>query len=79
MPSLNIRNVDDAIVSRLKTRAARHHRSLQGELKTILEEAVSQKREAGAKGGQNKLRLRTVRLGGKVSYSRSTIYENEER
>ena len=39
---LSIKNAPDAIVRRLKERAARHHRSLQGELLSILEEAVSQ-------------------------------------
>lgn len=38
--SLSIKNVTDEIVTRLKSRAARNHRSLQGELLSILEEAV---------------------------------------
>lgn len=43
MPThLSIKNAPDAIVRRLKERAERHHRSLQGELLSILEEAVSQ-------------------------------------
>ncbi|MBV8524544.1 MAG: Arc family DNA-binding protein [Acetobacteraceae bacterium] len=39
--NLSIKNTPDAIVERLRDRAARHHRSLQGELLAILEEAVS--------------------------------------
>lgn len=39
---LSIKNAPDDIVRRLKERAERHHRSLQGELLSILEEAVSQ-------------------------------------
>jgi antitoxin FitA len=39
--NLSIKNAPDEVVKRLKERAARHHRSLQGELMAILEEAVS--------------------------------------
>ncbi|MBV8092634.1 MAG: Arc family DNA-binding protein [Acetobacteraceae bacterium] len=39
--NLSIKNTPDAIVERLRDRAARHHRSLQGELLAILEEAVT--------------------------------------
>ena len=38
--SLSIKNAPDDMVMRLKERAERHHRSLQGELMAILEEAV---------------------------------------
>ena len=38
--SLSIKNAPDDMVKRLKERAERHHRSLQGELMAILEEAV---------------------------------------
>ena len=38
--SLSIKNAPDEMVKRLKERAERHHRSLQGELMAILEEAV---------------------------------------
>ena len=38
--NLSIKNAPDDIVSRLRTRAERNHRSLQGELLAILEEAV---------------------------------------
>lgn len=38
--NLSIKNVPDDVVQRLRTRARRRHRSLQGELLTILEEAV---------------------------------------
>ena len=44
MPSLSIKNVPDELVSHLKARAKLHHRSLQGELVTILEEAVQLKK-----------------------------------
>jgi plasmid stability protein len=38
--SLSIKNAPDDLVKRLKERAKRHHRSLQGEVMAILEEAV---------------------------------------
>jgi antitoxin FitA len=39
--SLSIKNAPDEMVKRLRERAERHHRSLQGELMAILEEAVT--------------------------------------
>jgi plasmid stability protein len=39
--NLSIKNAPDEIVKRLRERAARHHRSLQGELMAILEDAVA--------------------------------------
>ena len=38
--TLSIKNVPDALASRLRKRAAANHRSLQGELLAILEDAV---------------------------------------
>ena len=38
--NLSVKNAPDEIVKRLKERAARHHRSLQGELIAILEAAA---------------------------------------
>lgn len=43
--NLSIKNAPDDMVQRLKARAARHHRSLQGELLAILEEAVQPPRQ----------------------------------
>jgi plasmid stability protein len=42
--NLSIKNAPDDVVKRLKQRAERHHRSLQGELMAILEEAVGSSR-----------------------------------
>lgn len=39
--SLSIKNVPDEIAEGLRARASRNHRSLQGELLAILEDAVS--------------------------------------
>jgi len=42
--SLSIKNAPDELVRRLKERAERHHRSLQGELMAILEDAAGPSR-----------------------------------
>ncbi|NPV05215.1 MAG: Arc family DNA-binding protein [Syntrophaceae bacterium] len=39
--NLSIKNVPDRIADKLRERAARHRRSLQGELLVILEESVA--------------------------------------
>ena len=44
MLNLSIKKVPDELVSRLKARAKLHHRSLQGELMSILEESVQPKK-----------------------------------
>ena len=40
--NLSIKNVPDDWVERLRQRAARHHRSLQGELMSIIEQSLQQ-------------------------------------
>lgn len=40
--NLSVKNVPEALAQRLRERAARNHRSLQGELMAILEEASSE-------------------------------------
>ena len=78
MPALHIRNVDDAVISELKARAARNHRSLEGEVRDILDMATGRRR-AGTKR-RRKLRLHTVSLGGGPAvYSRDVIYEDGDR
>lgn len=42
MSQLLIRNLEDETIQQLKTRAKRHNRSLQGEVKLILEEIARQ-------------------------------------
>ena len=42
MAQILVRDLDDAMVARLKERARDNHRSLQGEVKAILEEAAAQ-------------------------------------
>jgi plasmid stability protein len=40
MPNLSIKNVPDELLNKLRERAARHHRSIQGELMALLVAAV---------------------------------------
>jgi plasmid stability protein len=42
MAQILVRGLDEALVARLKERAKLNHRSLQGEVKAILEEAAAQ-------------------------------------
>jgi plasmid stability protein len=44
--NLSIKNAPDEVVRRLRERAERHHRSLQGELLAIIEAAVEDRRAA---------------------------------
>lgn len=41
MPNLSIKDVPEAVAEKLRQRAARNHRSLQGELMALLEAAVA--------------------------------------
>ena len=40
MPNLSIKNVPETLLAKLRERAARHHRSIQGELMALLTAAV---------------------------------------
>ena len=77
MPALHIRNLDDAVIAVLKARAARNHRSLQGEVRKLLEEAAAG-RPAGRRG-RRRLQLRGVSVGRVRSYSRDVIYGDDDR
>jgi hypothetical protein len=72
--AIHVREVDDAVVDALKARAARNQRSLQGEVRHILEEAALGAATSSSRRARRKLRIRTVALGGPV-YSRETIYD----
>jgi antitoxin FitA len=78
MPAIHVRDVDDAVIEALKARAASHHRSLQGEIRALLEEAAQ---SAGNRSGgrTRRLRIKTVRVGAPLKYSRDVIYEDQGR
>jgi plasmid stability protein len=60
--NLSIKNAPEDLVARLRARAARHHRSLQGELLAIVEAAARNEPALAAKdvlGEVRRLRLST--------------------
>ena len=73
MAAIQVRGLDQRTVTALKARAFRHRRSLPNEVKHILTDAA-QPEERLAPRRPPRLRLRTVRIGAAVSYSRATIY-----
>lgn len=46
MAALSIRNLDDRVRERLRVRAGRHGRSMEAEIRAILEEAVRDPKES---------------------------------
>lgn len=74
MAAIHVREVDDAVIAALKARAARNPRSLQEEIRHILEKAASSEVTEKSRPGRRKLRIRTVAIGG-AAYSRETIYD----
>ncbi|MFO7780402.1 MAG: hypothetical protein R6W94_02110 [Spirochaetia bacterium] len=72
MKSLHIRDVDEATLARLRRLAALHHRSLQGEVRALLEEAA---RRAPEVGDDASLPITTVSVGVEGSLRREDIYD----
>ncbi|MBI3181666.1 MAG: DNA-binding protein [Myxococcales bacterium] len=77
MPALHIRNVDDAVIEALKRRAEAHHRSLEGELRAVLERLAFGTRTVKRK--TLRLRLKTVAVGSTSKFGREEIYGDEGR
>jgi antitoxin FitA len=61
MPNLSIKNVPAELVDKLRTRAERNHRSMQGELMVVLQEGLARPdwpaRSAGPGQRQGKLSI----------------------
>ncbi len=62
MPQVLIRDLDPSVIAKLKSRARRHRRSLQAELKDILEQAAS----AGAVDVRAKVKLVRAMFAGRT-------------
>jgi plasmid stability protein len=58
MPNLSIKNVPEDLLEKLRARAARHHRSIQGELMVLLTAAVEPAAAAEAPATNERLRMR---------------------
>jgi antitoxin FitA len=61
--NLSIKGVPDDIADRLRARAERHHRSLQGELVAILEESVRGPQRLSPAELLNEVRAAGLRTG----------------
>jgi plasmid stability protein len=75
MPAIHIRNLDDAVIDALKRRAAKNHRSLEGELRELLERTAFA--EEAPRRRSRRLQLRTVSVGARTAYGRDEIYGDE--
>jgi plasmid stability protein len=74
MPNILIRDVSQKTVSRLKEKARQHNRSLQGEVKQIIEENVKMSMKDALQ------RARKIRASfGKKTFSDSTELLREDR
>lgn len=62
MASITIRNLDEDVKTRLRLRAAEHHRSMEEEARLILREAVKPK--TGSRNLAEAIRARIAPLGG---------------
>lgn len=60
MATLTIRGLDDEIKARLRVRAARHGRSMEAEVRSMLEEALPATRASGGLGSRIRARFATV-------------------
>ena len=75
--NLSIKNVSDELAAQLRKRAARHHRSLQGELIAILEENLGNGRSLTP--GELLLKIRTSGLKTPEEAARLIRRERDER
>ena len=74
-----VRNLDEALVGRLKERAHENHRSLQGEVKAIFEEAAAQATKAEALAIVDKWQSYWKAKGKTFSDSAELIREDRDR
>lgn len=76
MKSLHIRDIDETVLERLRVLEQLHHRSVQGEVRAILEEAAERAPDAEA---YRPLDLVTVATGRDDSWSRKDLYGDDAR
>lgn len=73
MKSIHIRDVDPGLIRRIKILAALHHRSMQGELKAIIEEAAKRAPEVNSPAD---LDIISVSTGNTGTWKREDIYDD---
>jgi plasmid stability protein len=76
MAAMNVRDLRDHTLAALKRRARAHHRSLQGEVRAILEEAAAR---VPPEGGYPPIRLHHVAVGGRRPLRREDLYGDNGR
>ncbi|NBC29912.1 MAG: Arc family DNA-binding protein [Spirochaetes bacterium] len=74
MKSIHIRDVDPEVLRRLQRLAKLHHRSMQGELKAILEDASKRAPELEP---EDPLDVVTVDAGSTGRFDRDDLYADE--
>jgi len=80
MKSIHIRNLDDGTLIGLKRRAARHRRSLQKEVESLLQDAAQMTPAEEPTLLQQKLILKTVATGSpETKWDRESIYGDDGR
>jgi plasmid stability protein len=79
MAQILVRGLDAALVGRLKERARENHRSLQGEVKAILEEAAAQATKAEALAIVDRWQRYWEKKGKTFSDSAELIREDRDR
>lgn len=80
MKSIHIRNLDDETLVRLKNRAARHHRSLQKEVESLLKDAARMSPADEQTALNPQLVLKTVSTGRpEAQWDRESIYDDDGR
>ena len=73
MASISIRDLDDAVLDRIKARAKTNHRSLAAELRAIISAAAKGQDNASA---QEPLCIHVVQVDVDHSYGRDVIYDD---
>lgn len=75
MPQVLVRDLDSVVIQRLKSRARRHRRSLQAELRHILEQAA-----VGAVGARARIKqIRSMFAGRSFGDSTALIRRDRAR
>ena len=75
MAAVSIRHLDDSVVRALKIRASKNHRSLEGELRAILEQAA---RRGTDSSPPPPLRIEVVHVPVDHDYGREVLYEHDD-
>lgn len=64
MATLTIRNLDERTKAQLRIQAARHGRSMEEEVRTILRSAIEARQPVGGKGLGSRIHEHFAQLGG---------------